>query len=302
MDYRTSHGRVDATVIFKETEGNVLFSPMDGNKENPWCFVPFDVPQYRYADFEWGLMADEEKQRIDNALMKGVRDIERTVVDAASFKKVFDQKIHVLSSADEVMDAVHWQFMARKPIDGAKALVENPEALVNAYGVTVVQPNEAGDIELLYDLGEQNCGYYTFEMEAEAGLVVDIAGVEYIKEDGTVQHTERYQNDMRYICKEGMNTFTSLKRRSQRHVFITLRDQSKPVTIKKFQLIESTYPVEPMGSFACSDERLDKIWKSHRTLKLCMEDTFTDCPLYEQTLGGRCAERSCIRVHRFRRR
>ena len=74
---------------------------------------------------------------------------------------------------------------------------------MKAGGTTVVQPNEAGDIELLYDLGEQNCGYYTFEMEAEAGLVVDIAGVEYIKEDGTVQHTGRYQNDMRYICKEG---------------------------------------------------------------------------------------------------
>ncbi len=285
MDHRTSHWRVDATIIFKETEGYTLCSPVDGNEQNPWCFVPFDVPQYMYADFEWGLMADEEKQRIEDDLKKGVRDIQEQVFDAASFNKVFDQKIYMLSSADEVMDAVHWQFMARKPIDGAKALVENPEALVKADGVTVVQPNEAGDIELLYDLGEQNCGYYTFEMEAEAGLVVDIAGVEYIKEDGTVQHTDRYQNDMRYICKEGVNTFTSLKRRSQRHVFITLRNQTKPVTIKKFQLIESTYPVEPIGSFACSDERLDKIWEiSARTLKLCMEDTFTDCPLYEQTL------------------
>lgn len=49
-------------------------------------------------------------------------------------------------------------------------------------------------------------------------------------------------------------------------------------------LIESTYPVEYTGNFSCSDSRLDKIWDiSTRTLKLCMEDTFTDCPLYEQT-------------------
>ena len=50
------------------------------------------------------------------------------------------------------------------------------------------------------------------------------------------------------------------------------------------QLIESTYPVSAVGRFACSDPRLDKIWEiSTRTLKLCMEDTYTDCPLYEQT-------------------
>ena len=285
MDHRTSHWRVDATVVFKETDGYVLRSPVDGNKNNPWCFVPFDVPQYQHSDVEWGLMANEDRQRIEDDLKKGIRAIEREVVDAASFKKAFGQKVRSLSSTDEVMDAVHWQFMARKPIDGAKALVENPTGLLKAGGTTVVQPNEAGDIELLYDLGEQNCGYYAFEIEAEAGLVVDIAGVEYIKDDGTVQHTGRYQNDMRYICKQGVNTFASLKRRSQRHVFITLRNQTKPVNIKEFLLIESTYPVEPIGFFACSDERLDKIWEiSARTLKLCMEDTYTDCPLYEQTL------------------
>lgn len=285
MDQRTSHWRVDATVLFNKSEGYELLSPVDANKKNPWCFVPFNVPQITYADYKWNQLPEEEQRRMLSDLGKGVRALERTAVDAKSFNKAFDQKIHVLSSADEVMDAVHWQFMARKPIDGAEAMVENPEGLIKVSGETVAHPHEAGDIELLYDLGEQNCGYYSFQLEAEAGLVVDIAGVEYIKKDGTVQHTGRYQNDMRYICKEGLNTFTSLKRRSQRHVFITLRNQSKPVTIKQLQLIESTYPVEPIGAFACSDERLDKIWEiSARTLKLCMEDTYTDCPLYEQTL------------------
>ena len=81
-----------------------------------------------------------------------------------------------------------------------------------------------------------------------------------------------------------MNRFTSLKRRSGRYLFVTLRTRSGPVSIRNLRLIESTYPVEPVGSFACSDARLEKIWDiSTRTLKLCMEDTFTDCPLYEQT-------------------
>ncbi len=38
------------------------------------------------------------------------------------------------------------------------------------------------------------------------------------------------------------------------------------------------------GKFRCSDPLLDEIWDiSVRTLKLCMEDTYTDCPTYEQT-------------------
>ena len=49
--------------------------------------------------------------------------------------------------------------------------------------------------------------------------------------------------------------------------------------------VESTAPVKPVEAFKSSDPALNQIWKmSERTLQLCMEDTFTDCPLYEQTL------------------
>ena len=58
-----------------------------------------------------------------------------------------------------------------------------------------------------------------------------------------------------------------------------------PVRIQSLRLVESTYPVVEEGTFRCSDLELEKVYEiSRRTLKLCMEDTFTDCPLYEQTL------------------
>ena len=116
------------------------------------------------------------------------------------------------------------------------------------------------------------------------GVCVDIFGVEYIAPDGRIQHTDGNRNGMRYITRQGVNQFTSLKRRAQRYLFLTLRNQHAPVQIRNVHLVESTYPVNAIGSFACSDPRLDKIWEiSTRTLKLCMEDTYTDCPLYEQT-------------------
>jgi hypothetical protein len=113
---------------------------------------------------------------------------------------------------------------------------------------------------------------------------VDLFGVEYLAPDGRTQHSWGNRNGLRYTTKAGVNRFTSLKRRSGRYLFMTLRNQSTPVAVRNLTLVESTYPVHAEGSFACSDSRLNEIWNiSTRTLKLCMEDTFTDCPLYEQT-------------------
>jgi hypothetical protein len=45
----------------------------------------------------------------------------------------------------------------------------------------------------------------------------------------------------------------------------------------------ATYPVEAVGHFASSDETLNKIWEvAAYTVKLCMLDTYVDCPTYEQ--------------------
>ena len=132
-------------------------------------------------------------------------------------------------------------------------------------------------------LGQQNCGYWTFDLIADEGVVVDIAAVEYIAPDGRIQHAGT-RNCLRYITKQGLNSYTSFDRRSGRYIFMTFRNQKTPIQIRHFTLFESTYPVKQIGDFNCSDMRLNKIWSiCARTLKLCMEDTYTDCPLYEQT-------------------
>jgi hypothetical protein len=168
------------------------------------------------------------------------------------------------------------EFAAREPVRPAGRLVN---------GQTVM-PSGKGDLELCYDLGKQSCGYFEFVIKADAGVIIDAHMVEYITPDGTIQHTMPInRNGMRYITRKGINRFTSLKRRAGQYLFITLRNQKNPVEILRLRLIESTAPVEPAGAFECSDPMLNKVWKiSERTVQLCMEDTFTDCPLYEQTL------------------
>ena len=179
-----------------------------------------------------------------------------------------------------------WQFQNREVLSDASALVEAPQALMfNTPAYTTIHPSVQGDVELMYDLGEQDVGYYCLDLLAPDGVILDVFGIEYIAPDGRLQHTgPGYRNGMRYITRAGRNRFVSLKRRSGRFLFLTLRNQKAPVQIRHFSLIESTYPASAVGEFTCSDARLTEIWKiSAHTLKLCMEDTFTDCPLYEQT-------------------
>ncbi len=168
------------------------------------------------------------------------------------------------------------EFAAREPVGSA----------ARQFDGKTVKPSAKGDVELCFDLGGQVCGYFDFSIRADADVVVDFNAIEHIRRDGVLQHVHAYnRNGLRYVTKKGVNRFTSLKRRSGRYLFVTLRNQKTPVEIKSLRVIESTAPVDAVGSFACSDPMLNRVWSmSERTLQLCMEDTFTDCPLYEQTL------------------
>jgi hypothetical protein len=177
------------------------------------------------------------------------------------------------------------------PVTEDELFYEDPDAALKnrrplrtlETGLTHLHPNPEGELELCFDFGAETVGYFFFELEAPAGTVIDLNAVEYIRKDGAVQHTVTNRNGLRYSTKEGANRFTSLKRRGGRYLFVTLRNQSGPVNIREIGIIESTAPVEPRQPQNSGDEELDQIRQlCERTLQLCMEDTFTDCPLYEQ--------------------
>ncbi len=206
--------------------------------------------------------------------------------DCAAFRQAFPSA-RPLRPGEFVDDTAHQSFLHRRPRPAEPGDVEAPENLIYSDDrCAIIHPVPNADLELCFDLGEQNIGYWNFSLFAAAGTIVDIAAVEYVSPDGILQHTgPESRNSMRYICREGCNRYTSFKRRSGRYLLVTLRNQSAPVRFQFLRLVESTYPVIPEGGFHCSDPRLDRIYRiSQHTLKLCMEDTFTDCPLYEQTL------------------
>ncbi|MDR6551709.1 family 78 glycoside hydrolase catalytic domain [Paenibacillus qinlingensis] len=146
----------------------------------------------------------------------------------------------------------------------------------------VVPVFEGGDTEFILDFGKEWSGFLEFELEAEAGVIIDWYGIEYRK-DTYVQHTFGLDNTLRYVTREGTQRYESPVRRGFRYLIVTVRGATKPVLIRDVRFVQSNYPAPEIGAFKSSDYKLNQIWDiSKHTTKLCMEDTFVDCPAYEQ--------------------
>lgn len=173
-----------------------------------------------------------------------------------------------------------------KPVD-APVQVESPDALLAASpNETVVHAVGEGDVELLIDFGKELVGFFEIELCAPAGTVIDLNAFEYM-EDGRIQWTYGLHNTFRYIAREGWQSWRSVVRRGFRYATLTVRfpqGAKEPVRLRGLRCYLNTYPYAYQAQFACSDALLNDIWEiSRHTVRLCSEDTFVDCPSYEQT-------------------
>ncbi len=141
---------------------------------------------------------------------------------------------------------------------------------------------DQGDCQIVIDMGKEYSGYIGFELDAPAGTIVDIYGVEYMN-DSYIQHTYGLDNTFRYTCRAGRQRYLSPVRRGLRYIILTIRNNQEPVKLYEVYFNQSNYPVTNAGSFRSSDALLNDIWEiSRHTTRVCMEDTFVDCPAYEQ--------------------
>lgn len=273
------HGK-ELHITLHDAHDLSLRNPLDPHHDNPWCLALPPESEPVGNDLVWAA----HTQLGD--LVRRLEAVPDRVTSLATFKTEFAGRLSCPPAGEMLLENPYPFFANRTPIAGAAARLEHAAASMHDNAdLARITPHPDGDTELAYDLGQQVCGYYLLDFWSEEdGLIVDVFGIEHITPDGTLQHTGD-RNGMRYITRKGRNRFVSFERRSGRYLYLTLRNQTRPVAIRQVGVIEATYPVEYRSAFACSDPRLDRIWEiSARTLKLCMEDTFTDCPLFEQTL------------------
>lgn len=71
--------------------------------------------------------------------------------------------------------------------------------------------------------------------------------------------------------------------RAFRYVGLEIETGAAPLVLCGAGHRFTAYPYEVRADFTCSDERLDRIWRTAlRTMRLCSHETFEDCPHYEQ--------------------
>jgi hypothetical protein len=169
-------------------------------------------------------------------------------------------------------------------VDGDVSL-ENVDGLWSGSDWTTVHPTPDGsDVRLLLDWGQEVIGFHRFEISAPEGTILDCHNFEFIQPDGRKNFAEGMNNSFRYICAEGYQSYQTFVRRGFGYSYLIFRNISGPVRLRRVEVLFSSYPQSRRGSFTCSDAKLDRIWQvGAHTLRMCAEDTYTDCPTYEQT-------------------
>ncbi len=160
---------------------------------------------------------------------------------------------------------------------------ENQGLLWDNDEITVVDKPDISDYRrVLLDFGTVRVGQISMILKAESGTIVDLYGFENYY-GGEIDHTLGLNNGIRYICRDGWQEFHGMARVGFRYLLITIRNTGEPVYFKDVYVTNETYSVTNTGKFECSDELLNRIFiMCKETNLLCTEDSFTDCPTYEQ--------------------
>ncbi len=259
------------TVMFDCNRGDIKFTnPLDGS-DTPFAIA---APYHDDSLCEriWAVDFDDTQLFEDWAK-----------VDFEGVKA--NPKFKVVDSKDIFPEIVFGDVVEATEFDD-EPKVENLGALcVPSAGSAVIYPGKH-HTEVTVDFGSVRSGYLEFELIAPKGVTVDFYGYEFISGD-TIRHTRVVNNTLRYITRDGLQHHRSPVRRGVRYGVLTFRfpkGVKEPVIINDFHLNESLFPYTQKGRFLSSDYVLNEIYNTClRTLRTCSEDTYVDCPTFEQT-------------------
>lgn len=134
------------------------------------------------------------------------------------------------------------------------------------------------------DFGEEVAGLLEIEVDAPDGTRLDIRAAEAISGAGVLE-TLGQTSGASYTARGHDDRYTTIERIGLRYAGISVR--GGPVTVRRLDIRERLRARpghEAAGpTFECSDPALDAIWQiGRRTVDLCAQDAYLDCPSREQ--------------------
>ncbi|MGI4788743.1 MAG: family 78 glycoside hydrolase catalytic domain [Janthinobacterium lividum] len=137
--------------------------------------------------------------------------------------------------------------------------------------------------------GEYVSGFPQLGVEGGLGSVVTLTYAEALTENGKKgirdEGTDVSGFSDTYICGGGCETYTPLHWRAFRFVKITVVTGSTPLVVSALSYRQTGYPWQYKAAFLVENGPVELpavLETDFRTLSCCTDETFMDCPYYEQ--------------------
>lgn len=151
---------------------------------------------------------------------------------------------------------------------------------------------------VVFDSGEEMTGYLRLCASGGRGASIEILTAECYSIPTESGSEKRNRLDKENGCLKGYTDYYTVSGagsedapeiyepywfRTFRFVRLTVRTGAEPLTLHEFSYEETGYPLEAGTEVVASDVSLSNVWDiSLRTLRRCMQETYMDCPYYEQ--------------------
>jgi hypothetical protein len=244
-----------------------------------WLIAPFESTDLQHG-FESRYAPEDELDFVRSYMGKGGAEI---------------RWISAGVTSESILTSVIMNREERFPHRG-KA-IENLDGLLGLGAPARVRPGPGHGCYAVIDFGEEVAGYPVIEVEgATGGEIIDLGYGEVMQmPDGEILRPSSGKIGIlnpdragvhyadRYVCRAGRQRFQTFDKRAFRYLQLDVREVQQPLNVGPVSVILSTYPVEYLGRFSCSDTLLNRIWEVGRwTVQLNMEDAYTDCPWRER--------------------
>ena len=142
---------------------------------------------------------------------------------------------------------------------------------------------------VIVDFGFETHAFIEICAEGPSGTMIDFAHSECLWNNkvATLWQSPSLKQAQRIILGNGKVCHRTNQQRGFRYMVVRIfnpADTKINVTLHSIAGYEAIYPAKKQGCFQCSDKLFEQIYNlSARTVNLCMEDTYTDCPWRERS-------------------
>lgn len=260
----------------------------------PECFDAKDEDQDWYMpefdDSNWKNAVEKNQTKLapsENLIPRPIPLIKEKVIVPSEILRIYKSQIENVSDfldKEKISETLWYTKIVDNPITINPDL--SPPCKWQRFTLWI-EPRTA--ICIVLDFGFETLAFIEFCLQGHSGTVVDFSHSECLWNNrvATLWQSPSLKQPHRILLRDGKTLYKTNQPRGFRYIvvrFFNSLDTQTELTVASIKGYEAIYPTEEKGSFECSDRLLEEIYKvSARTVNLCMEDGYTDCPWRERS-------------------